>query len=431
MELTTLSQHELKRLEIIQSVIDKRLSVVNAAKLIGISRSQMHRILKRYRRSGASGIASQKRGKPSNRKIANSLREYALFIVRSNYHDFGPTFAAEKLRECHDFDVSKETLRKWMIEDGLWEPRINRKRRVHQPRNRRDCFGELVQIDGSHHHWFEDRGAKSALLVYVDDATGKLLHLRFAQSENAFDYFQATKSYLAQYGKPIAFYSDKHGVFRTTHGSKKGNTNGMTQFGRALDELNIDIICANSPQAKGRVERANKTLQDRLVKELRLQGINTIDAANTFAPYFIEDYNLRFGKEPRHSKDLHRPLADHENLDGAMCHKFERTLTKALTLRYDKVLFVLEPSDVAINLAGQRVIVCDYPDGRLEIHGGGVSLPYRTFDKLRTVKRAKVVENKRLDEVLSYISEQQSKRPLKRSGKAPRRTGQTGHMFSV
>ncbi|NTE28323.1 ISNCY family transposase, partial [Agrobacterium tumefaciens] len=205
------------------------------------------------------------------------------------------------------------------------------------------CFGELVQIDGSHHWWLENRGPKCALLVYIDDATGKLLHLRFAGSENTFDYLHATKAYLQQWGKPLAFYSDKHGVFRSTHASQKDRTGGLTQFGRALYELNIDIICANTPQAKGRVERANQTLQDRLVKELRLRGIDTIEAANHYVPEFIADFNARFGKPPRNQKDMHRPLAAHENLDGAMCRKEVRTLSQALTLRYDKVLFILDP----------------------------------------------------------------------------------------
>ncbi len=168
---------------------------------------------------------------------------------------------------------------------------------------------------------FENRGRKCALLVYIDDATGKLLHLRFATSENTFDYLHATKAYLQQWGKPIAFYSDKHGIFRSTHASMTDRTSGLTQFGRALYELNIDIICANTPQAKGRVERANQTLQDRLVKELRLRGIDTIEAANAYAPEFMADFNTRFGKPPRNPKDMHRPLADHENLDGAMCRK--------------------------------------------------------------------------------------------------------------
>ena len=201
-------------------------------------------------------------------------------LIRERYHDFGPTLAREKLIELHQITVGKETLRQWMTEAGIWTSRRERKQRIYQPRARRDCLGELVQIDGSHHWWFENRGPKCALLVYIDDATGKLLHLRFAPSENTFDYLQATKTYLEEWGKPIAFYSDKHGVFRSTHASEKDRTTGLTQFGRALYELNIDIICANTPQAKGRVERANRTLQDRLVKELRLRGISTLDDAN-------------------------------------------------------------------------------------------------------------------------------------------------------
>lgn len=431
MELTTLSNLELKRLEIIQSIRDNHLSVVEGAVHLGLSRSQVHRLLKRYALDGAAGLVSGKRGKPSNRKYPDSFRDYALHIVQANYHDFGPTLAAEKLEEFHQLSVSKETLRKWMTETEIWEPRINRKRRVHQPRNRRDCFGELIQIDGSHHWWFEERGPKCALLVYIDDATSKLVHLRFCESENAFDYFHATKAYLGDYGKPLAFYSDKHTVFRTAHASGKDKTTGMTQFGRALHELNIDIICANSPQAKGRVERANKTLQDRLVKELRLKGISTIAGANTYMPAFRADYNDRFGKEPRNPKDMHRPFSQHDSLDGSMCHKEQRTLSNTLTLRYDKVLFILKPSDLAISLARKRVTVCDYPDGRLEIQHNGVNLPYRTFDKLRSVNRAAIVENKRLGPMLEMIAAMQKEREDKRSKKAPRRTGQTGHIFGV
>ena len=243
-----------------------------------------------------------------------------------------------------------------MTEAGIWTSRRERKRRLHQPRGRRDCLGELVQIDGSHHWWFEDRGPKCALLVFIDDATGRLLHLRFAASENTFDYFRATTAYLSEWGKPLAFYSDKHGIFRTTHGSELDRTSGLTQFGRELHELNIEIICANTPQAKGRVERVNQTLQDRLVKELRLRGIDTIETANAFVPEFIADFNARFGKAPRNSKNLHRYLADHESLDGAMCRKELRTLSQALTLRYDKVLFILEPSDLSKLLAGKKVL---------------------------------------------------------------------------
>jgi transposase len=432
MELTTLSKLELQRLEIIQSILDKRLSVVDAGEHLGLSRSQVHRLLQRYRLNGAAGLASGKRGKPSNRKYPDTLRDYVLHTVQSKYHDFGPTLAAEKLEEVHELSISKETLRKWMIESGIWQSRIERKKRIHQPRNRRECFGELIQLDGSHHWWFEERGPKSALLVYIDDATSKLVHLRFAKSENAFDYFEGTKAYLARYGKPLAFYTDKHGVFRTTHGAKnKDVVTGMTQFGRALHELNIDIICANSPQAKGRVERANKTLQDRLVKELRLRNISTIEDANAYMSEFMAVFNTKFGKEPRNDKDMHRPLTELDSLDSSLCHKEERTLSNTLTLRYDKVLFILDKTDLAISLTRKRVTVCDYPDGRLEIQHNGVSMPYRTFDKLRSVNRAPVVENKRLDDMLAIVEQMQKGRALTRSQKAPRRTGQKGHIFEV
>lgn len=318
-----------------------------------------------------------------------------------------------------------------MTEAGLWTSRRERKQRIFRPRGRRDCLGELFQIDGSHHWWFENRGPKCALLVYIDDATGKLLHLRFALSENTFDYLQATKAYLEHWGKPLAFYSDKHGVFRTTHASETDRTSGLTQFGRALYELNIDIICANTPQAKGRVERANRTLQDRLVKELRLRSINTLEEANAFAPEFISDFNARFGKEPRNPKDMHRPLAAHENLDGAMCRKEVRTVSQALTLRYEKVIFILDPTDYAKTLPRQKVIVCDYPDGRLEIMHEGTLLPYRTFDTLRSVHRTKIVENKRLDDILSVVAEMQEGREQHRRRHGPSRAGQKDHMFGI
>lgn len=429
--LITMSQKELNRLEAVQKIKDGRLSVVQAAESLGLSRSQVHRLLQAYERDGAPGLVSRKRGQPSNRRHSDEFRNAVLDLIRDRYHDFGPTLAREKLIELHQFAIGKETLRQWMTEAGIWTSRRERKQRIYQPRARRDCLGELVQIDGSHHWWFENRGPKCALLVYIDDATGKLLHLRFAPSENTFDYLQATKTYLEEWGKPIAFYSDKHGVFRTTHASEKDRTSGLTQFGRALYELNIDIICANTPQAKGRVERANRTLQDRLVKELRLRGISTLDDANSFAPEFMADFNARFGREPRNPKDMHRSLAEHENLDGAMCRKEVRTLSQSLTLRYDKVIFILDPADYAKTLVRQKVIVCDYPDGRLEIMHEGVTLPYRTFDTLRSVHRPQVVENKRLDDILSVVAEMQAGREQQRSKGGPRRTGQKDHMFGI
>ena len=211
-----------------------------------------------------------------------------------------------------------------MIAEGLWVDRKQRLKRVHQPRSRRECVGELVQIDGCEHWWFEDRGPQCTLLVFVDDATGRLMHLQFVESESTFSYFHATRAYLEAWGKPVAFYSDKHGVFRVNHEGAIGG-DGMTQFGRALDALNIEIICANSSQAKGRVERAHKTLQDRLVKELRLAGASNLAEGNALLPSFMADYNARFAKPAANGKDLHRPLRAGDDLEDAFAWKEERT----------------------------------------------------------------------------------------------------------
>ena len=428
MAVVLMSKAELSRVDTLVRVGRGELPVAGAASLLGLSERQVFRLLARFRSEGAAGLASRRRGRPSNRRLPDAVREAALAAVRERYPDFGPTLAAEKLEELHDIRLSRETLRQWMSEAGLWVPRKARRGSVHQPRHRRDCLGELVQIDGCEHPWFEDRGPPCTLLVFVDDATSRLMHLRFVPSESAFAYMAATRAYVEAHGKPVAFYSDKHGIFRVNHPAAAGG-DGMTQFGRALHELNVDIICANSPQAKGRVERAHKTLQDRLVKELRLAGVSTIEAANAILPAFVADYNARFAKEPRLAEDLHRPPAAHDDLDEALTWREERTVTGSLTLHYNKVLFLLEPTDVARGLARKRVTVHEFPDGRLAIRHKGRDLPYRTFDKLRRVDQAAVVDNKRLGTVLAVIRERQAETARKRNGHAPSRSFQPGHMF--
>ena len=258
-------------------------------------------------------------------------------------------------------------------------------------------------VDSSQHLWFEDRGPPCTLLVFVDDATSRLMQLRFVPSESTFAYLRATRSYVEAHGRPVAFYTDKHTVFRVAGAGREG----LTQFGRALAELNIDLICADSSQAKGRVERAHKTLQDRLVKELRLAGIGTIEAANRFLPAFVVDYNARFGKEPRRPEDLHRSAPSAAELDEIMAVREERTVSASLTLHYDKMLILLEPNAVTRRLARQRVTVINYPDGRCAIRHKGRDLPFRVFDKLRKVNQAVIVEDKRLGAVLAHIRERQ------------------------
>jgi len=265
--VVSMSKQEFSRLDVLLRVQSGHLRVSDACALIGLQRRQVFRLLRGLKQDGATSLLSKHRGKPSNHRLPAEVRTLALSIVRERYADFGPTLAAEKLAEHHGCSVSRETLRGWMIADGLWRDRRHRLPSPHQPRRRRDCLGELVQIDGSEHAWFEDRGAPCTLLAFVDDATSRLMQLRFVTSESAMDYFRTTRAYLEEHGKPVAFYSDQHGIFRVNSKDAAGG-DGVTQFGRALLALNIDIICANSPQAKGRIERAFGTLQDRMVKSL-------------------------------------------------------------------------------------------------------------------------------------------------------------------
>ena len=431
MTVRLMSDGELTRLEVLRDLDRQRLTTAAAAELLGLERRQVFRLLRAFRTEGAAGLISKRRSRPSNRRKPEALRGKVLAIIRERYWDFGPTLAAEKLGELHAIVLGRETVRKWMIADGLWLDRKQRRKRVHQPRYRRECVGELVQIDGSEHWWFEARGPQCTLLVFVDDATSRLMHLQFVESESTFAYFHATRAYLEAWGKPVAFYSDKHGVFRVNHEGAIGG-DGMTQFGRALDALNIDIICANSSQAKGRVERAHKTLQDRLVKELRLASARSLAEGNALLPAFMADYNTRFAKPPASPKDLHRSLRAGDDLEDAFAWKEERTLSQALTLQYDKVIFILEPSEQAKAAIGKRITVVDRPGGRLSIRYKGVELAYRTFDTLRQVSQAAIVENKRLGAALAFIREQQIERAETRSRSAPRRRDQRdARLFKV
>lgn len=263
----------------------------------------------------------------------------ALSIIRERYSDFGPTLACEKLRERHNINISKETVRQLMTDVGLWIPRRERTGKIYQPRNRRSCLGELVQIDGSNHAWFENRAPLCTVLVFVDDATSQLLYLHFTFSESTFSCFEATRSYLERHGKPVALYSDKATVFRSNHKNAIGS-DGVTQFARVMYELNIDLICANSSQAKGRIERTNLSLQDRLVKELRLQGISSMAAANAW-------YNKRFAKPARNDFNEHLPLREDEDLDLIFTVREVRRVSKCMTLQYDKALYVLVDAKAA------------------------------------------------------------------------------------
>ncbi len=318
--------------------------------------------------------------------------------------------------------LAKETVRRWMRDAGLWIPRKQRPPKLHQPRNRRACLGELIQIDGSDHRWFEARAPACTLLVFIDDATSRLRALHFTATESTFSYFEAMRRYLEQHGKPVALYSDKASVFRSGKAHETGSS--VTHFGRALYELNVDTFCANSSQAKGRVERANLTLQDRLVKELRLRGISTKEAANAYAPHFIADFNGRFGKMPRSSFDAHRPLRDDDDLDLILTCRVPRRVSKVLTVQYDRVIYLLEDTVANRSLIHNYLDVFEYPDGRIEIRVNGAALPCVPYDRLSEIDQAAVVDNKRLGHTLQMAQVIQAQRDDRRASGSPSRTNQ-------
>ncbi len=421
-KLITVSMRELDRVKTVQAVVDGQLKPGKAAARLGISDRQFHRLTVRYRLDGAAGLMSAKRGKPSNHRLSADIENRAVNIIRERYADFGPTLACEKLRELHGITIAKETVRSIMKIAGLWIPRLQRPAKIYQPRNRRACRGELIQIDGSDHRWFEERNPACTLLVYIDDATSEIMELRFTQTESTFSYFAATRSYVERHGKPLAFYSDKASVFRVNNPNASGG-DGHTQFARALFELNIESICANSSQAKGRVERANLTLQDRLVKELRLREIDTMEAANAFMPAFIADHNKRFAKPARNPHDAHRTLRDDENLTLIFTVREPRCVSKSLTVQYDKVLYLLQDTEASRKLAGHYIEVYHYPDGRIEPRAHGTALACSVFDRISEIDQGTIVDNKRLGHVLQMAQLVQETRDNRRSQSVPATQG--------
>jgi hypothetical protein len=404
-----MTMRDLDRLKCIQGLIDGHLRQHVVATRLGLTARQVRRLVYRYEQQGPVGLISKLRGRPSNRRLKPEAAERAFSILRSKYADFGPTLAAEKLRELHGIDLAVETVRSIMVAGGLWLPRRLRAPKIQQPRSRRACLGELIQIDGCDHRWFEDRAPACTALVYVDDATSRLMVVLFTGVESTFSYFAATRQYVDRYGKPLAFYSDKASIFRVNKQAAAAGK-GHTQFGRALYELNIDGMCANTPAAKGRVERAHQTLQDRLVKELRLQRISTVDAANQFMPTFIEDYNRRFGKLPRDRHDAHRVLRKDEDLDAIFSWREFRKVTDTLTLRYERKLYVLQDIPDNRRYIRKYVEVLQFADGRIELRAAGTTLPYRTFNKIGTMDQGDVVDNKRLSSILEAARIVQSRR---------------------
>jgi transposase len=407
-----MSQRELTRLEVMQRVKRKTLKQRQAAELLSLSVRQVKRLCKAYQSSGAAGLISKRRGRPSNNQLPEKTIKQAQQLLRARYHDFGPTLATEKLA-MEGVSLSVETVRQLLIGEGLWKAKSVRRAVIHQLRERRARWGELVQIDGSPHDWFEGRAPKCTLLVFVDDATSRLMYLQFVAAETTFNYFAGVRSYLTEFGKPLAFYSDKFGVFRVNIPNALSGT-GLTQFGRALKELDIELICAHSPQAKGRVERANQTLQDRLTKELRLRGLCSLEQANAYLPEFIAAYNERFAVAPRSPESAHRPLSKGEDLERVLTLCERRTLSKNLTLSYNNVIYQIKTKRAAYTMRGAHVELREKSNGEITIEYKQRPLTYSIYRE-QEQQQGKVIEAK----LLQPAAARAAARPKQKRGPVP------------
>lgn len=380
MEIPEMSRKEQRRHGVLKRLCSGKLSQQAAAVELQLSTRQMRRLERAYADEGAHALVSKQRGKPSNHQLAPKLKRLVVSLIQTRYPDFGPTLAHEKLAELHGLSLSLEAVRQLMIAHRLWQPRKARRVALHPLRERRPRCGELIQIDGSPHAWFEGRAPRCTLIVFIDDATSQLQQLRLVPAETTFAYFHVLHDYIAAFGKPVALYSDKFGVFRVNQ-PYLSKAAGQTQFGRAMGELDIELICANSPQAKGRVERANLTLQDRLVKELRLRGIADLDTANAYLPQFVAVFNRKFAVVPQAEQDAHRPLNRHEDLARILTLQSARTLSKNLTLQYERVLYQITAAMPSYRLRHQKVIVRENEAREVTIALRGKLLPYRIYHR--------------------------------------------------
>lgn len=380
-DIIMIRQGELRRLHVIQKVREGIIKQVDAAEMLSLSSRQVRRIVKRVKAEGDRGIIHKSRGRPSNRRIPDRVKKTVIQCCQSKYKDFGPTLASEKLLEREGIRISDETLRRWLIETGDWKK--SRKKGKHRHwRERKAHCGEMVQMDGSHHQWFEGRGPGCVLMGYIDDATGKVF-ARFYDYEGTIPAMDSFKRYSKKHGLPMSVYLDKHSTYKSTAKpsiqDELDNVEPLSQFERALKELGVEVIHAHSPQAKGRIERLFGTLQDRLVKEMRLRGIRTLEEGNRFLAEYLPLYNRRFSVCPEEKGNFHRPLAKGLDLDTILCVRTERALRNDFTVAHNKKLYQIEDTigQRATSGKASRVVVQDRIDGSMIITYKGRSLRFK------------------------------------------------------
>jgi len=388
----SMSRKERKRLEAFSRVKLGGMTLVEASELLGLSYRQTKRAWSRYQSEGDVGLVHRLRGRAPNRHSPKEVKQQSLALYRQRYADYGPTLAAECLEKEDGVKVSVTTLRRWLLREGLLERR--RKRRLHRRRRtRREHLGELVQMDGSHHDWFEGRRGWAVLMVMIDDATGKVTS-RFYENESWASSSDLFQRYTRRHGLPRGLYVDQHSIYRPdgepTDADLLDNCPPETQFGRAMRELEVELILARSPQAKGRVERMNGTLQDRLVKAMRRAKISDLDAANRFLDdTFLREFNAQFEVAAVGAEDWHRPLAATTDLSRIVSIQESRVVAKDWTLRWQNRVLQLPREAAEFIRSGQRVTVCEPLDGVLRVFAGEREVCWSTIPKLPLPKPAK------------------------------------------
>jgi transposase len=363
-DIIAMTQGELKRLHIIRKALDKSITQAEAAGIIGVCLRQAQRIVKAVKVEGDKGVIHKSRGQTSNRALSDKIKDKALKLYKEKYHDFGPTLGSEKLFEIDKIKINDETLRLWLLEAGISYKK--RKSRPHrQWRERKHSFGEMVQMDGSHHNWFESRGPECVLMGYIDDATGRPF-ARFYPYEGTIPAMDSFKRYIKKFGMPVSIYLDKHPTYKSTRKQtvedELNNTEPLSQFERACEELGIQVIHADSPQAKGRIERLFNTFQNRLIKEMRLKGIKSTEEGNRFLTHYLPVYAKRFAVVPANDTDLHRLIVKGVDLGAVFCVKTIRVLRNDFTVAYNSKLYQIED-----NVNAEKVTIEERANGSIHI----------------------------------------------------------------
>ena len=374
-DIIKMSLKELKRLKLIHRSMDGQITQKTAASMAGLSERQIRRIVKAVREEGDAGVVHRNRGRASNKRIPKKIRKKVLRLYKKKYLGFGPTLASEKIEEMDGIKLSKETLRTWLMQADLWKQK--RKRSGHrQWRPRKECMGEMVQMDGSHHDWLEGRGPELVLMGWIDDATGNV-YAEFYDYEGTIPAMGSFKHYARKYGLPLSVYLDRHTTYKsnkklTQEESLQGMEQSLSQFERALSELGVEVIHAYSPQAKGRIERLFGVLQDRLIKEMRLRNIKTREDANEFLKKYLPTYNKKFRVVPANKTDVHVKLPKRYDLDKHLCIKNKRVLRNDNTIAYNGRLY-----QVKEKISGRNVVVQERINGSLKITRDEINLKYQ------------------------------------------------------